>query len=149
MRNVIPAISTVAVGPLGVMHLALLWFKNLLFAVGRLPSDYKHTTGTFDRMVIEALGIDEAAMLAYIRTTLPDYLQFEAWAKEHAEQFNATAVRELNARYLATEMSEQGAQIRRSELGLDGASTRLGTVLNDLDDWAALHRQIVSSIERP
>ncbi len=37
--TVIPAISTLAVGPLGVMHLARFWLKNLLYSLDRLPAD--------------------------------------------------------------------------------------------------------------
>ena len=141
---VIPAISTAAVGPLGLMHLPRLWLKNLLFALGRLPPDYKHTTGTFDRMIIETLAIDEAAMLAYFQSEKPDYLQFEGWIARHARHLDDGVVREVNARYLATQMSEAGASARRSELGLDDPSLRLGIVLNDLDDWAAVHRHLAA-----
>ena len=73
-RNVIPAISTLVSGPLGVMHLPRFWLKNLLYALDRLPPDYKRTTGTFDRVLID-LGLDEAATVEYIETSMPNYLQ--------------------------------------------------------------------------
>jgi hypothetical protein len=149
MDPVIPTISTAAVGPLGILHLPRLWLKQLLFVLGRLPPDYKHHTGTFDRMIVETLGIDEVAMLAFVRSAMPDYLTFEAWVRDHARSLDDDTVRDLNARYLATEMSEAGASARRRELGIGDPSLRRGILLNDLDDWSSLHRQLVREAAAP
>src|SRR5579863_2047301 len=99
MEWLTPAISSAATGPLGLMHLPRLWLKNLLFVLDRLPPDYRNTTGTFDRMVIETLGLDPETMLAYFRTAKPDYLQFEGWVRANARHLHETIVSELNARY--------------------------------------------------
>ena len=144
MECLTPAISTAATGPLGIMHLPRLWLKNLLFALDRLPPDYRNTTGTFDRMVFDALGIEADEMLAYFRTAKPDYLQFEAWVRAHARHLETAVVSGLNARYLAAEMSAGAAAVRRSELGIEATGLRLGILLNDLDDWNALHRRLRS-----
>jgi hypothetical protein len=144
MRPLIPAISTAVTGPLGIMHLPRFWLKNLLFASGRLPPGYKSTTGTFDRLVIDTLGFDESAMLAYFTSAKPNYLQFEAWVKANALHLDDATVSELNGRYRTFKMSAAGAETRRRELGIDGTPIDLGIALNDLDDWSALHQQITS-----
>ena len=138
----IPSISTSSVGPLGVMHLPRLWLKNLLFSADRLAPDYKHTTGTFDRMVMEALGIDPDQMLAYFQSAKPSYLQFEAWVQTHAAHLGEDVIADLNQRYRDSLMSESGAEIRRAELGLTDDTVRQGILLNDLDDWSALHHEL-------
>ncbi len=142
MRPLIPAISTSVTGPLGLMHLPRLWLKTLLSTLDQLPPGYKATTGTFDRLIIDTLGFDESAMLAYFKTAHPDYPQFEAWVKANARHLDDTVVRELNGRYLAYKMSAAGAETRRRELGIEDSAIELGITLNDLDDWSALHRQI-------
>ena len=150
---VIPSISTSSVGPLGVMHLPRLWLKNLLFSADRreeagssacLAPDYKHTTGTFDRMVMEAriVGIDSDQMLAYFQSAKPSYLQFEAWVQTHAAHLGEDVIADLNQRYRDSLMSESGAEIRRAELGLTDDTVRQGILLNDLDDWSALHHEL-------
>ncbi len=140
----VPAISSAASGPLGLMHLPRLWLKNLLFVLDRLPPDYRNTTGTFDRMALDALGIEADAMLAYFRTAKPDYLQFEGWIRANARHLNETVASDLNARYIVAEMSAGAAAIRRTELGIETTGLRLGIMLNDLDDWNAVHRQLCS-----
>jgi hypothetical protein len=139
----IPSISTSVTGPLGVMHLPRFWLKNLLHATGRLPAGYKHTTGTFDRLVIDTLGFDEVAMLDYFKTEMPNYLQFEAWLRQNARHLDEATVKTLNQRYATFEMSESGSATRRDELGIADTSLRLGIALNDLDDWSALHHEVV------
>jgi hypothetical protein len=141
--DVIPAISTSVVGPLNVMHVPRLWLKNLLFAMGRLAPGYKHTTGTFDRMVIDTLGIDEDAMLAFFAVGKPDYLAFEAWLKQYALHLDAAVIADLNRRFRESLMSECGAETRRLELGLTDPAQRNGILLNDLDDWAGMHRLLL------
>ena len=145
----IPAISTTVTGPLGVMHLPRLWLKNVLFALGRLPPDYKHTTGTFDRMVMDTLEIDETAMLAFIKETLPEYLQFEAWVRDQARNVDAATIAALNARFVAATMSDAGAAARRNELGVTDDILQHGIILNDLDDWSAIHRQLTQTNRHP
>jgi hypothetical protein len=145
-EDVIPAISTLVTGPLGVMHLPRFWLKNLLHALGRLPPGYKSTTGMFDRMLIETLGLDERAVEDFIKAARPDYLQFEAWIRDHARHLNADVIDELNQRYRQALMSEGGAQTRRAELGLTDETMRGGIILNDLDDWSLLHHQLAGPV---
>ncbi len=101
-------------------------------------------TGAFDRKLIDGLGIDETQLLDYIATRKPGYLEFEAWVRSHAGNVQPETISSLNASYSEAVMSEGSADARRAELGMIGAERR-GALLNDLDDWSALHRQLVSA----
>jgi hypothetical protein len=142
---VIPSISTSALGPAGIMHLPRLWLKLLLHELGRLPDGYKWTTGTFDRIVLDALGIGDEEILAFVRTERPDYLRFERWVSANGQALTPAEIAAINARYQAFAMSAEGAAARRAELGLTDASLQSGVLLNDLDDWGALHRQLLAA----
>jgi hypothetical protein len=141
---VIPTISTSALGPVGIMHLPRLWLKMLLSTLGRLPPDYKVMVATFDRIVLEALALDASRIEAFVRAERPDYLAFEKWVRDNGKPLTAAEIAALNAHYLAFPMSAAGAAARRAELGLTDESLQSGVVLNDLDDWAALHRQLLA-----
>jgi hypothetical protein len=140
----IPMISTAAVGPLGIMHLPRFWLKLLLHGLGRLPPDYKYTTGTFDRMLIDALALDEERAVAFVRTVLPDYLQFEQWIRANAKPLDDTEIATLNARYRAATMSAAAATLRREQLGLRDDALCGGILLNDLDDWSGFRTYLIA-----
>jgi hypothetical protein len=142
---VIPTISTAAVGPAGVMHLPRIWLKLLLHAMGRLPEGYKWTTGTFDRMVLDALGIDDARIVDFVQSERPDYLTFERWVQANGKALSAGEIAALNERYRGFPMGPAPASERRAELGLTDDALTSGVLLNDLDDWAALHRQLLAA----
>jgi hypothetical protein len=144
---VIPTISTSAVGPAGVMHLPRIWLKLLLHVLGRLPDGYKWTTGTFDRMVLDALGIDDAQIVDFVQTERPDYLQFERWVRANGKALSTGEIAALNARYREFPMGPAAASERRAELGLTDDALTSGVLLNDLDDWSALHRRLVTVAE--
>jgi hypothetical protein len=126
------------------MHLPRLWLKMLLHALGRLPPDYKCMTATFDRIVLEALALDEARIVEFVRTELPNYLQFEQWVRSNGKTLSGAEIAELNRRYREFPMSPEAAAVRRAELKLTDDSLRSGVLLNDLDDWGALHRQLLA-----
>jgi hypothetical protein len=138
----VPAISSSVAGPLGVLHLPRLWLKHRLHGVGRLPEGYRHGAGGFDEMVTDALGLDRDAFAAYVETERPDYPTAEAWVRRHAKTLTPDAIAALNARIRSTKMPAEMAVARRAELGITDPSVELGIPLNDLDDWAGLHRHL-------
>ena len=75
----IPTISSGVAGPLGVLHLPRFWSKVLMDAKGVLNEDYPACGMGFDQMVLDGLGLDKDATLAYISDNSPTYPQFEAW----------------------------------------------------------------------
>lgn len=126
------------------MHLPRLWLKMLLSALGRLPPDYKVMTAAFDKIVLEKLELDAARIEAFVRAERPDYLTFERWVRDNGKQLSAAEIAALNAHYLGFPMGAAGAAARRAELGLTDESLQSGVLLNDLDDWSALHRQLLA-----
>ncbi len=75
----IPLVSSLCYGPLGVCQLPRTWWKVSLNAAGHLADDYPEATGGLDSLVLERLGLDKFAVLTYLHETRPDYLTFEAW----------------------------------------------------------------------
>jgi hypothetical protein len=140
----IPAISTILTGPLGVYHLPRLWLKHRLHGVARLPEGYRHGAGGFDEMVADALGFDRDAFATYVETEQIDYLTAEAWVQRHATTLTPATVEALNAQIGSYKLRPERAALRREQLGPIADGLELGSALNDLDDWAGLHRQLIA-----
>ena len=98
--------------------------------------------GGFDGMLLEALGIDSTAAVAFVSASQPGYLAFEAWVKENAkpESLTPEAIDQFNERILSFPKPEPGRSEMLEVLGLPQSDTEgLGTDLNDLDDWHGFH----------
>lgn len=141
-ERIVPLISSSVTGPLGIVHLPRLWLKVLLHAGGRLAEGYRHGVGGFDERLCTNLGIDRDAFIAYIETTKPGYLELEDWVRAHATKLDPESIEAHNRSILAGELPEEMGIERRRQLGLPEGSITKSCPLNDLDDWAGLHRQI-------
>ena len=148
MEAIFPLISSSVCGPLGISHLPRLWLKVLLHATGRLPEGYRHGTGGFDEMLLDALGIEPAAFIAYIERELPNYLALEAWVKAHAKHLDAETIHRHNRIVATRDQKEELAAEKRTALGLNEPELRHAITLNDLDDWLGAHAQIVQQYSR-
>jgi len=143
-KRMIPTISSGVKGPLGVLHLPRFWSKVLMDSKGVLHQDYPACGSGYDQMVLDGLGLDKDATLAYIRDNSPTYPQFEAWVLEQkGGSLDADAVAELNA---AIEGYNHDDDTRKSILGASGIEDD-GTILdavnlNNLDDWYEFHADI-------
>ena len=140
----IPTISSGISGPLGVLHLPRFWSKVLMDAKGVLHADYPACGAGYDQMVLDGLGLDKDATLAYIRDNSPTYPQFEAWVLEQkGGSLDADAVAELNA---AIEGYNHNDDTRTSILGASGieddGSILDAVNLNNLDDWYEFHASL-------
>jgi hypothetical protein len=141
---VVPAISSTLTGPLGAFHLPRLWLKHRLHGVERLPEGYRHGVGGFDEMVADALGFDHEAFATYVEAEKADYLTAEAWVRGHATTLTLVTVEALNAKIGSYKLRPERAALRREQLGSIAHGVELGSALNDLDDWAGLHRQLIA-----
>jgi hypothetical protein len=141
-HDVVPVVSSSCAGPLGVMHLPRLWLKITLHAAGRLPEGYRHGVGGFDELLCANLGIDRDAFIAYIETEKPTYLELETWVREHATQLDAETIAAHNRHIAERNLPDHVLDQRRRDAGITDLSITGAVVLNDLDDWAAIHRQI-------
>jgi hypothetical protein len=146
MENVVPTISSSCAGPLGILHLPRLWLKIFLYSAGRLPAGYRHGVGGFDERLCTNLGIDRDAFVAYVENEKPTYLEVEAWVREHATRLDAESIAAHNHSIVEGQMPPEIANERRRDAGVTDLSITRAVPLNDLDDWAAIHRQIRSSL---
>lgn len=142
METHVPLISTRTKGPLGLVHLPRLWLKMRLSAKGKLADEYRAGKGGFDGMLLEALGIDSTATVAFVSAAQPGYLAFETWVKKNAkpESLTPEAIDQFNERILSFPKPEPGRSEMLEVLGLPQSDKEwLGTDLNDLDDWHGFH----------
>ena len=140
----VPAISSSVAGPIGIFHLPRLWLKHLAASTGRLPDGYFNGDGAFDRKISETIGYDGHAFKAFVETDKPGYLAVEAWVRAHAANLTPQALAETHAYYATAKMPERLAVSMRERFRIEDPSFDLGVPLNDLDDWAALHAQLLA-----
>ena len=142
--QLIPTISSGIAGPLGVLHLPRFWSKVLMDAKGVLHEDYPACGAGFDQMVLDGLGLDKDATLAYISDNLPTYPQFEAWVLEQSGgSLDQAAVDELNAAITGYNHDDdtRGGILGASGINDDG-SILDAVNLNNLDDWYEFHANL-------
>ena len=149
METHVPLISTRTKGPLGLAHLPRLWLNMRLSAKGKLAEDYRAGEGGFDGLLLTTLGIESTAAIAFIKTSQPGYLTFEAWVKENAnpESLTSEAISAFNNRILSFPKPEPGRTEMLELLGLPSSDKEwLGTDLNDLDDWHGVHLSLLDEV---
>ncbi len=144
MAKMIPTISSGVKGPLGVSHLPRFWSKVLMDAKGQLHEDYPACGAGFDQMVLDGLGLDKDATLAYISDNSPTYPQFEAWVLEQSGgSLDQSAVDELNAAIGGYNHDDDTRGSILGASGIDDDGSILDAVnLNNLDDWYELHASL-------
>ena len=145
MSNTIPLISSGVAGPLGVLHLPRLWEKVSLDQVGKLHPDYPAIGAGYDSMVLDGIGIDKDAFVEFMKSK-PSYVQLEAWILDQkGGTLDAVAVSELNAAitgYLHDDATR--GEILAAAGRADDGSVKDAINLNNLDDWAAFHKQEIA-----
>lgn len=144
MEKIIPLISSGTEGPLGVKHLPRLWLKTLLSATGRLAEGYKDVRPGFDYILLEGLGIKPDAARDFIFENRPSYLAFERWICEQpGVDVSPANISRINGILVGrAKAPEARIQILR-ESGLpEDTQITDGIMLNNLDDWKSVHRQI-------
>ena len=147
MSNHIPLISSGVAGPLGVIHLPRLWQKASLEAAGKLHPDYPGIGKGYDSMVLAALGLNEDAVRAFIKSSKPSYTQFEAWIKtQPGVKLDKASIDKNNAdiRGYNHDDATRAGIFAASGLSDDTCSYRGAVELNNLDDWATFHKEVLS-----
>ncbi len=147
MSKHIPLISSGVAGPLGILHLPRLWQKASLAAVEKLHDDYPACGAGYDQMVLDGIGISRDVFLAYIKESAPTYPQLEKWVLEQKGGSIAEEVRaKLNgaiAGYLHSDETREGIM---AAAGMEDTGTIRDAInLNNLDDWATFHKDVLSS----
>ena len=141
---IIPNISSDIAGPLGAIHLPRLWSKLRLSAAGQLEDGYPECGAGFDQMVLDGLGVDRDAAVAYVKDNKASYIAFEGWVKE--ERGGSIPQSEIDASNAAIRGYNHDDETRGSILsaaGLSDDGSILDAVnLNNLDDWTELHNAL-------
>ena len=140
MSTYVPLISSGVAGPLGVLHLPRLWLKLSLEANGKLAAGYPGCGKGYDAMTLGALGLDEAATKAYIKSDKPTYPQFEAWVKANGTSVTADAIAKHNAAVTGYLHDDETRKSILSASGLPDGSPKDAVNLNNLDDWYEFHQ---------
>jgi hypothetical protein len=137
MAKIIPTISSGTAGPLGVLHLPRFWQKVSLDAVGKLHDDYPACGAGYDQMLLDALGLDKDSTLAYIASSKPSYIQFEAYVlSQKGGALDAAAVKSFNDAVIGYEHDEATRKGICDAVGrADDGTIRDAVNLNNLDDW--------------
>jgi hypothetical protein len=147
MNNCIPLISSGTAGPLGVLHLPRLWQKVSLESVGKLHPDYPGIGKGYDAMVLAALNLQEAAVRDFIKSRKPSYTQFEAWVKQQpGVKLDKDTIEKSNAAIRGYNHDDGTRSSIFSTCGLtdQSCSYRGAVELNNLDDWATFHKEVLS-----
>jgi len=141
---IIPNISSDIAGPLGAIHLPRLWSKLRLSAAGQLEDGYPECGAGFDQMVLDGIGVDRDAAVAYVKDNKASYIAFEGWVKE--QRGGSIPQSEIDASNAAIRGYNHDDETRGSILsaaGLSDDGSILDAVnLNNLDDWTELHNAL-------
>ncbi len=141
--KIAPVISSSVAGPLGILHLPRLWLKLVLHALGRLPEGYRAGSGGFDDRLCEYFGIDRDALVAYVTQELPQYGELERWVAANARDLSPQTIVAFNTRIRSGEVAEAVGTERRARFAIADATFANAIALNDLDDWATLHGELL------
>lgn len=142
-EHIVPAVSSLTFGPLGMTHLPRLWTKGVLKASGVLPGGWR--SGPPIGMDVNAaanIDLDSAAAAEFLGT-LPTYLEFEQWVAANATAIDSATIAAHNAALLVREKPDERGEEDREEIGTGDVTLRRNVILNDLLDWTALHTQVM------
>lgn len=138
MNKIVPLISSGVAGPLGVLHLPRLWQKVSLEARGKLAPGYPGAGKGYDQMVIDALGLNRDAVIAFIKDSKPTYPQFEAWIKKQpGVKLDKGTIDQLNGaiRGYNHDDATRKSILSANNLPDDASAPKDAVNLNNLDDW--------------
>lgn len=134
-HKIVPTISSGTAGPLGVLHLPRLWQKMCLGAVGKLADGYKNCGPGYDLMVLDALGVSQEALIEFVATKKPSYVEFEKFFADNATKLNPASIAEINAAVAGYQHSDDTRKSILASVGLPDGKPTDAVNLNNLDDW--------------
>lgn len=140
----IPLISSICYGPLGVCQLPRFWWKVLLRKTGLLDEEYPDCSGGLDKSVLEVLGLDKEFTLTYLRENIPNYLEFEDWIlKQKGGALDRDSIEKWNQR-VRTRIHTRPEKIAETygDIGFsDDVKVTSAVVLNCLQDWQLFYKR--------
>ena len=140
----IPLISSMCKGPLGVCQLPRTWWKVSLRAVGRLDAAYPDCSRELDDWCLRALELDKQKTLSHIRDALPTYLEFEGWvlAQKSGKLDQARIDRWNNGVEKRVHVNPGKIEETYPDIGFDLSEVRVtsAVILNCMQDWGLFHK---------
>lgn len=140
----IPLISSLSYGPLEVLQLPRTWWKVILRKAGLLDEEYPDYSGGLDTKVVDALGLEEETVLAYLRNNMPDYLTFESWViGQCGGAINRAAIDTWNKSVRDREHAENKLEETYGDIGWDRneINVKSAAVLNSVQDWQLFYQR--------
>jgi hypothetical protein len=143
IEPLVPLVGPLVAGPLGVYHVPRMWLKGILSAARSLPDVYFDDYKGFNKRVVDGLGLEPEAWFAFLKT-LPTYLQAEQYVRDHATKLDAASIAAVNAEIAGLPRPEENAAKVREVVGLDAPGFDNSAMLINLDDWYAIHKDLIA-----
>jgi len=143
IEPLVPLVGPLVAGPLGVVHLPRMWLKGILSAARSLPDTYFDDYKGFNKRVVDGLGLEPEAWFAFLKT-LPTYLEAEQYVRDHATKLDAASIAAVNAEIAGLPRPEENAVKVRELVGLDEPGFNNSAMLINLDDWYAIHKELIA-----
>ena len=146
MTKIVPLISSGVAGPLGVLHLPRFWQKVSLEGADQLADGYPGCGDGYDKMLLDALGLDKEATINHIKDSKPTYPQLEAWIRQQeGVKLDRGSITAFNAAVSGYIHDEETRKAILEASGIeDGPDAPHDAVnLNNLDDWMEFHNACI------
>jgi len=148
----IPLISSINYGPLGVCQLPRTWWKVLLRQAGLMDAEYPDFSPGLDKRVFEVLDLDKDTTLGWLRENMPTYLEFESWVVEQkGDAFFAFEQQDAIVKWNASVRARQHTNPAKIEetytdIGFaKDAGVNSAVILNSLQDWQLFYKRDVNT----
>ncbi len=147
-NQVVPLISNLDYGRLGVSQIPRTWYKILMRSKNLLHPDYPDMTKSgLDPRALDVVGVKPDAAVAYIRSEQPDYVTFEAWILEqNGGDLDQGEISKWND-FLKTRIHNDDKQTEiRSALGRESDTDMTSAaILNMTEDFHYAYRQLMDN----
>jgi len=145
----IPLISSMCRGPLGVCQLPRTWWKVTLRANGLLDSAYPDCSRELDDWCLNALELDKEKTLDYVRNVRPTYLEFENWVLDQkgGKLDQARIDRWNDGVEKRVHVNPRKIEETYPDIGFDMSEVRVtsAVILNCMQDWGLFHKNDLMS----
>jgi hypothetical protein len=108
-----------------------------------LPEAYDECGEGFDAMTLNALGLDRAKTIEYIRGRRPSYMEFEKWVVANGKTDKATIERH-NAAVRGYNHADELGRSMRTASRIEDAAVKDAVMLNTIEDLDEVHRELAS-----
>ena len=139
----VPTISSICKGSIGICQLPRTWWKTLTRAVNLLDPSYPDNSGGLDAWCLREIGLDIDETYDYLRSELPDYVTFERWIldRKHGQLPDAPIERFNDCVRYRRHIRPEKISETYADIGFDPDvhTYTSALLLNTLQDWHLFH----------